>query len=222
MNTKRTIIAISAICFAALALSACQGGAEGTSPKFNATKLASNKVLKKGWVELPVPIHISESVPEKFRAVVLTAIDRWNEQAGTQLLDYQGVVAKARADEDGVNVVTWDVNPSPKGYFGETQKSWVGDGEIVEADVTFFGDPDDFAVLSCEDRKEVCKSADSRKDLMTTALHELGHVLGFVHTDEAGHLMNPGFTFGDVFQHFDDTVVTELKEVYNPTIVAAN
>lgn len=189
-------------------------------PRVIQAKLASNTVLKKGWTDLPIPIFISATVPEGFKAESLRAMDMWNEAAGVQLFDYQGITETASATDDGMNAIYWDRRPSPEGYFGETHKLWVNGDVLVEADVVFYGDPADFEALSCEDGGDACTVTAGKKDITTTALHELGHVLGFVHTAEGDRLMNPDFTYGDVFHRFDDTLLSELTSVYGPALLA--
>ncbi|MFH0799648.1 MAG: matrixin family metalloprotease [Pseudomonadota bacterium] len=219
-NKQKSILAVM-VGLAILGLIGCEKSSSfPTISKNMATKLASDTALKKGWAELPIPIFISSTVPEKFRTACLHAMDMWSEEAGIQLFDYQGITDSTIVGDDGINGMYWDTKPNSKGYFAETKKSWLGESMIVEADVMFYGSPDDFAELKCDGGKDVCVSPIKKKDIATTALHELGHVLGFVHTDTPDRLMNPDFTYGDVYLRFDDEVATELKAVYNPTVMA--
>ncbi|MBN1282850.1 MAG: matrixin family metalloprotease [Proteobacteria bacterium] len=206
---------------AALFLSVCgcnsagPGHAEETS-----IRLAKNMVLKRGWSELPVAIYISNSVPERFRPAIVEAMEMWNDEAGIPIFEYAGETPDDAQGRDGLNGIYWDENPSPKGYFGEARTTTVNKDVIVESDIVFFGDPDSFDTLSCEDGKEICRSKVMKKDVKTTALHELGHVLGFVHTDGPADIMNPDFQAGDVHCRFDALLISELQDVYGPIMIA--
>jgi len=217
--TKDWFLGILAVILISLA-SGCSMQSEKELETLSPTKFAANNVLKKGWVTLPIPMYISASVPEEFRADCQDALDLWNAKAGKELFEYRGLTDRDSSEKDGINVISWSTAQSAHGYFGETKKRWIGENTIIEADVIFFGKKEDFASLRCPDGSESCFMETGKKDILTTALHEFGHVLGFVHTDEPDHLMNPDFSFGDIYQHFDETLISELRSIYNPDYLA--
>lgn len=172
-------------------------------------------IITKSWIEIPIPIYISNSVPEEFREDILNVFDMWNKEAGKELFVYEGLSDSNAREFDGSNVVYWDENPHPNRYFAETHYAWINGDELIESDVVFYGDPDDFDVLSCQGEKLVCKSSVMKKDITTTALHEIGHMLGFEHSAEPHNIMNPNFTISDVNQDFSEDLIAELTAEYN-------
>jgi hypothetical protein len=205
---------------AMLALSICACNSQGTNEIDPVSaKLSKNMVLKKAWRELPVPIYMSNSVPERLRPAILEAMEMWNGQAGVAVFEYVGETPNDVQARDDLNGIYWDRNPSEDGYFGEAKMVHEGD-VMIEADVVFYGDPDEFDVLSCEGGEDKCVSGSDKKDIMTTALHELGHVLGFGHTDGEDEIMNPNFSRGDVHRGFDAVLIAELSDFYAPIMVA--
>lgn len=212
-------VVLGTVALLAMALTGCKSVEAGHSSDISST-LSKNAVLKRGWKELPIEMHISESVPERLRPAIRSAMEMWNAEAGFTVFHYAGVTDDMEADFDEVNAIYWDTEPHPDGHFGKAETMFIYDDLIVEGDVTFYGDPDDFDALSCYDAEESCRVAVYKKDIVTTALHELGHILGFGHTDEIGYIMNPDFSRGDVHQKFDDVLLSELRDVYEPIMLA--
>lgn len=212
-------LALAVMAVIAISLSAC-GSASVSHDDSVKTQLSKNTSLKRGWNELPVPMYISNSVPERFRAVIIEAMDRWNSESGVELFAYVGETPNDVREKDELNGIYWDESPHPDGYFGLTQTLIQSDDLIVESDITFYDDPEGFDVLECEDGQEVCESIVEKKDIMTTALHELGHVLGFNHTDGPTDIMNPSFYPGDVHHQLDSLLITELKDTYDPIMLS--
>lgn len=215
---KTTFAAIAAIVLVVIA--GCNGNVGLNHSQDTEEKLAKSDILKQSWIHAPIPMYISTTVPEEFRSAIIDSMEKWNDEAGVELLDYVGLTESEERTYDGSNVIYWDDNDSENGYFGETFTQWVNDTVLIEGDIVFYGDPDEFAVLSCEDDGEVCKSLERKKDVVTTTLHELGHVLGFVHTSGRTDLMNPHFTYGDVHQHIGSDLLAELTDIYEPEFVA--
>lgn len=178
-------------------------------------------LLTKEWDETPIPFFISDTVPQEFEQPILDSFAQWEKIAGKKLFDYQGKLASSVHEFDGQNVVYWDTHPNPKGYLGETYYMTVGKHQMIEADIVFFGDPKKYAPLTCEADKTRCLSDANRFDITTTALHEIGHVLGFEHTTIAGALMNPDFGLNAVIHDFDSGLVSELQGLYNPPSIAS-
>jgi len=220
MKAKSGYMVFGLIAALALFISGCSKSAGPSHTAAMTAKFSKNTVLKMGWSELPVPIYISNSVPEKFRPTIVEAMDRWNSESGVTLFVYVGETPDDVRARDDINGIYWNESPHEEGYFGLTQTLSVDDDMIVESDITFFDDPDGFDVLECEGGELVCRSSILKKDVMTTALHELGHVLGFEHTTGATDIMNPNFYAGDVHHQIDTILIAELQDTYEPIMLA--
>jgi len=219
MRKESRYLALAVMAVLALSLSACKAGSGSNSDSMKA-QLSKNTSLKKGWSELPVPIYISNSVPEIFRPVIIEAMDKWNSESGVTLFVYAGETPDDVRTQDEINGIYWNESPHQEGYFGLTQTLSTTDDVIVESDITFYDDPEGFDVLECEGGEEICRSSTIKKDIMTTALHELGHVLGFNHTAGPTDIMNPNFYPGDVHHQFDGLLIAELQDTYDTIMLA--
>jgi hypothetical protein len=120
--------------------------------------------------------------------IAAEAIQRLEKQLGSQ-------VETAMA---GVNIKVANL---ASGVLGETLGNtiWIDDDA---AGYGWFIDPtprDDaeFSLVSASDLvARVGNAANSRADLLTTVMHEMGHVLGYEHSDSAD-LMNPTLPLGE-------------------------
>ena len=177
-------------------------------------------LLTRDWQETPIPFFVSRTVPSDLVQPILDSFVMWEEQAGKKLFDYQGLADSTQHDFDGQNIVYWETTRHSKGYLGETYFMTVGKTDMVEADIVFFGDPKNFASLGCQNSSTKCFSSVGKYDVTTTALHEIGHLLGFDHTTAEGAIMNPNFGLGSIVHEFDQSLVSELQGLYNPATVA--
>jgi predicted Zn-dependent protease len=219
MGERSRYAAFTILALIAIMICGCKGQ-EATHSADITKKLSTNAALKKSWRELPIRMHVSESVPERFRDAIVDAMERWNFEAGVTLFEYAGVTDSAEQGFDEINAIYWNEELEPDGHYGKALTMSIYDNVIIEGDVVFYGDPDTFDVLSCEDATDVCKSNEFKKDITTTALHEFGHTLGFDHTNGETDIMNPHFTRGDVHHEFDATLITELGDIYKPAMIA--
>ncbi len=204
-------------------LAACQsntGSSESGAGK-PLTSESGPQTLTKEWHETPIPFFISETVSSDLVQPILDSFTAWEQKAGRKLFDYQGRVKSTAHEFDTKNVVYWDTNPSPKGYLGETYFMTYDGGEMVEADIVFFGDPKKFSTLDCQNSASRCVSSSGKYDITTTALHEIGHLLGFDHVATDGAIMNPNFGLNSVNHGFDSPLLTALQDLYNPPTIAA-
>ena len=176
---------------------------------------------QQSWEELPIPFYISTTVPEEFVTPILDSFSIWEEKAGISLFDYRGRIDSSSQTFDGRNVVYWDTESHPNGYLGETHLMTINETTLIETDIVFHGDFEVCEALTCETKEENCRSEKEKYDLTTTALHEIGHVLGFEHVSGADLIMNPRFTMKDVYHRFDETLLSGLHNLYNPTTLAS-
>ena len=185
------------------------------------TTMEGPAALSKSWDKTPIPFYMSSTVPEELVQAILDSFSLWEVAAGKTLFEYQGRIHSEAHDFDGVNVVYWDNEEDPDGNLGVTHAMWSSKHRMMEADIVFHGDPSSFEALGCGKFKGTCKIRKGKYDITTTALHEIGHFMGFEHTSTAGAIMNPNFGMNDVKQDFDTDLVTSLKETYNPSVVAS-
>ena len=203
------------ILFAALAFcTACAAQTSSVHSDEIKQELETSPLINKSWGSTEVPFFISNTVPEKHVATILNNFAKWEEKAGAKLFSYQGRDESKSQKFDGKNVVYWDDKEHPEKYLGETHLKFINNVDIIESDIVFFGDPDSFADLNCADEVEICNTRENKFDLNTTALHEIGHFLGFNHSSRNKTIMNPAFSMNDVYQHFDSDLVFSLKQLY--------
>ena len=111
----------------------------------------------------------------QFQAEIATAFSTW-EALPTASIAFQfvGFTSASPNDEDGLTVLGFDSQPDLERVLGAT--SFVTDdvtGEIIESDV-FFNSIFQWSVSAAGDP--------ARFDLQSTAVHEIGHVLGLAHS----------------------------------------
>lgn len=110
--------------------------------------------------------------PDDMRAILAEAVDVWNEALGRTVMAL-GADTSTRADDrfDGTNTI--EVRSSSTtgvgGVGGPSSSSRNGVDRIVEADLKIF-DFDGIALSAIRD------------ELLLTAIHEIGHGIGFLHT----------------------------------------
>ncbi len=194
-------------------------------PQTNPAKVissdASSSLLVKNWDETPIPFYISQTVPERFVQPILKSFATWEEEAGKKLFNYKGRSNSMHQDFDGENVVYWDTEKNENGFLGVTHTSQMNKTHLIEADIVFHGDPNSYGELSCENHATLCHDQKGQYDITTTALHEIGHLLGFAHTNADGNIMNPNFGMNSVVHNFSDDLIADLKSAYSPDFVAS-
>lgn len=172
---------------------------------------ASDFHSKLGWTEsLPIPYYISKDVPAKNAEQIQIAILTWEKAVGKKLFDFKG------RDERGANsfpdgqLFSPLQNPINSQYFFPqwTQKTLKDDSTLATT-IWYNGEKKETIVRastlyntqhyilgdalteSGEGKKEIV-------DLISLAIHEIGHLLGLNHnvTDKFS-VMNPLLTIGE-------------------------
>jgi hypothetical protein len=132
----------------------------------------------------PISFHIHESLPSRYHNSIEAAMEKWNQVTGRPLFkllskNYAGDV---KPRQDGVNVIywmtTWESNK--KLEQGRTSIYWVGN-QIREADIRINASNFSFYLDTARTPVDV--------HFESLILHELGHVLGLKHIDEADSVM---------------------------------
>lgn len=151
----------------------------------------------------PVDIYLHESVPANMIAGIESAIQVWELAVGKPMFRIAGynVSGVNLPSQDGANVIywmdTWESNKASEQ--ARTSVYWVGD-RIRESDIRINAKNFTFYLDNTPDN--LIRSRDVH--LASLMVHELGHVLGLRHKDDAVSVMATYLA--------GDTVRTKLSE----------
>jgi len=81
---------------------------------------------------------------------------------------------------------------------------------MYDSDIVFYQCPKIYDTLACSDGSDKCKGDIDKVDIVTLALHEVGHFFGFAHVWKDGYLMNPHTIKKGVVMHEFDTEITDV------------
>lgn len=146
------------------------------------------------WASEAIPVRFctvqanrpSTLTAEQFREGVRLAVGMWNVIEAAVGISYTGDCTTTRVDVDNrLNEIGWDdardvVVGSQAGLTRGTWLSSYGQRDFVEADI----------VLAPLRLPEAC--------FRTVVAHEIGHAIGFGHSDTRSDLMYPSFTASDL------------------------
>lgn len=133
--------------------------------------------------ETPISFSIHTSVPEKYRAAIQAAADRWNTTAGRSLIKILGVSnGSGVPSQDAFNVIYWmsDWDTRQTNEQARTTIYWVG-ARIYEADIRV--NARDHRFFWSADPEE------GKLDVESLLVHEFGHAIGLSHPEEKTSVM---------------------------------
>ena len=146
------------------------------------TNVYGERISWKG--RTPIPLYIHSSVPNEYMGAIENAVKAWEQAAGKRLFELRGRVGGgATPAQDGYNVIYW-MNTWENDKLSEQARTnlyWVGD-QISEADIRVNNYKYDFYWNAAVDYSAV--------NIEALIIHELGHVLGLKHQDNAGSVMD--------------------------------
>jgi len=133
----------------------------------------------------------------RVRAELQRAFAAWSSVACTALRFRE--VSSDRgpwsSEEDAVNRVYWQTSGWTAGrhVLAVTwSKSSPDEGRLVDADIVFNGQDWRWTTGQCTGGEAYCAGGEAA-DLMSVALHEIGHFIGLDHSRAAGAVMTPGY-----------------------------
>ena len=155
-----------------------------------------------------VPLFVHESFPANMLPALQKAMARWDQVLGRQAFRIaQTGYQSAGPSQDGVNVIywmkTWEATKTTEQ--ARTSVYWVGD-QIKEADIRVNNKNFNYYLDG--------QAAGNSVHLESLLVHELGHVLGLKHRDEAGSVMNTYLAAQTQRTAISKTDVQDLKCEY--------
>lgn len=157
---------------------------------------------------LPVSIYIHDSVKSEYVPAITSAMKTWETALGRKLFEVVGVISgPTTPQKDGVSVIyfmdTWEATKTSEQ--ARTTIYWQGE-QIVEGDIrinaknfTFFTGTSPIATAV---------------DFESLLIHELGHLLGLAHDNEAGSVMNERLASGVLRRDIGGVDLSSVKCEY--------
>ena len=161
-----------------------QACAPQQAPQESCNFMMSSYQQRISWgPQTPAILYVDSSVPAEFFEPIRSAVERWNQSVGREVLKIGGWTnSYPNEDQDGVNVIYWKKSawPDNKDKQAVTTIYWAAD-RLFEADIRindvnfdYFSGPTPIA---------------NRVDFESLILHELGHVLGLSHQEVGASVM---------------------------------
>lgn len=179
-------------------------------------------ILPAGTTSLTIKLGTTPTLSDgsNYNTSAQAAANTWNAQIGSMQLSAQLVAAGPATDHNRINELTFDSTVFGKEFEGNTiavTTTWVLGNERTEGDI-IFNNKRTWDSYRGNTRTGVI-------DIQRVALHELGHLLGLDHPDEAGQtftptpIMNSNITSRDTLTTDD---ISGAQSLYGPPGVPAN
>ncbi|OQW49306.1 MAG: hypothetical protein A4S09_12385 [Proteobacteria bacterium SG_bin7] len=157
---------------------------------------------------LPISIYIHDSVPSDYIPAVTNAMKTWETALGRKLFEVVGVVSgPATPQKDGVSIIyfmsKWEESKTSEQ--ARTTIYWQGE-QIVEGDIRINAKNFTFSTGSSPVAASV--------DFESLLIHELGHLLGLAHDNEAGSVMNERLASGVLRRDIGNVDLASVKCEY--------
>jgi hypothetical protein len=167
----------------------------------------SQRVSWKG--QLPVPLYIHNSVPEKAYAAINRAIEDYHQRMGREMFHIVNYAATGpmSPQKDGHSTIYWfnQWEPERAREQARTTLFWEGD-QIIEADIRINAVGYGFIFDS--------RGLASSIDFESLMVHELGHVLGLTHDSKSGSVMNVSLDDGELRRQLGTEDLASLRCEY--------
>jgi Matrixin len=182
-----------------------------------------------GWADLPIKFSVGSHFKADQKKALLAAMNVWETAVGRKLFEFQGY---QKIDGDNFPDLYSSLGDSLNGHYfdanwGKTKKPtsvlattiWdndpVNQDAIISADIRYNSENyllgDSLKIVAMDQREVV--------DLESLALHELGHLLGLTHVDDADDpysIMNPALFIGEGLtnRRISAKDVRRLQDIY--------
>lgn len=167
--------------------------------------MVNSKGERVSWITEGYPINLYIHISfEKYASDLRKAANSWNNAIGKKIINISdNILVDNGPHSDGISVVylmdnwEWDKQREQ----GKTRLYWI-DYQIIEADIlinnSFNFDKNNIKFV----------------DMESLLLHELGHLLGLAHNDNASSVMNTYLDYGQIRREIKDVDKESLSCEY--------
>jgi hypothetical protein len=188
-NNLRLVLGYSLSVIMMMTMAACN---LKITPETGCNFVMNSMQQRVSWnANLPINIYIHNSVPADFVPAIMNAMRTWEAALGKKLFEVvgAGLSGPATPQKDGVSAIyyltEWESTKTSEQ--ARTTIYWQGE-QIVEGDIRVNAKNFTFFTGNNIGATSV--------DFESLLIHELGHLLGLAHDNEAGSVMNERLASG--------------------------